>query len=105
LLEATCQLCERHVEKGLTPHHIIGKENDPDDELLVALCRGCHQLVSLLGGRTFVDTPDGWERLIGMVWLLRNGSSLDDAIGTYVEVIVEPLLAENPLFQQEVDMA
>jgi len=45
LISKTCQLCMRKVEKGLSSHHIIGKEKDPENQYLIALCSGCHKLV------------------------------------------------------------
>jgi hypothetical protein len=67
----TCQLCERQDPPGLSVHHMRGKENDPEDDLLLALCRGCHQLVTLVGGRNFIDNPVAWEALIALAWLRR----------------------------------
>jgi hypothetical protein len=69
-----CQVCEREVKSGLTPHHVFGKENDPDDDALVALCRGCHQLVTILAQRVFCDDPIRLEHLITLAWLRKHGS-------------------------------
>lgn len=80
LLDKTCQLCLRQVEKGLSAHHLLGKENDPDNNYLVALCPGCHQLVGILGGRKFAEDPSAWERLIVFVLNRR----LADREGPYV---------------------
>ncbi len=69
-----CQLCGRRDIKGLPAHHLIGKDNDPTDQLLVALCPGCHHLVGVLAGRLFVDSTSGWENLIHLVLLRRKGN-------------------------------
>lgn len=86
LAEQTCQLCGRVGVKGLSSHHVIGKEADPNGEILIALCPGCHQIISHLGGRTFVDEPVGWENLINLVMLRRQGLKEGKAIWTYVEI-------------------
>ena len=38
LVEQTCQLCGRSQIQGLSSHHALGKENDPENAFLVALC-------------------------------------------------------------------
>lgn len=88
MAEGVCQLCGRQGHKKLTPHHVLGKENDPDNEVMVALCSGCHQLVTLLGGRAFVDDSAAWETLISLAWLRRHGGDDHDskALYTYVEI-------------------
>jgi hypothetical protein len=68
-----CQVCERSVKKGLSPHHLFGKENDPEDDALVGLCRGCHQLVTILAQRVFCDDPEKLEHLITLAWLRKHG--------------------------------
>lgn len=90
LNEGVCQLCGQTGKKGLSSHHLIGKDNDPENEYLVALCRGCHQLVGLLAGRKLVDTDAGWENLINLVMIRRRGvkaiaQSDPIAINTIVE--------------------
>lgn len=72
--EGVCQLCNQHVTKGLSSHHLLGKENDPGNTALIALCQGCHKLVTMLGGRTFADDPTAWENLINIVLLRRHGA-------------------------------
>lgn len=92
LAEGVCQLCQRQVDKGLSSHHVFGKENDPDNLVLVALCQGCHQLITLLGNRPFVDDPVVWQTLISLAWLRRHGAEFG-AGGSegslYVEVDIE----------------
>jgi hypothetical protein len=71
---------------------VLGKENDPLNDVLIALCQGCHQIVTLLGARTFTDDPRAWEALISLAWMRRHGAEL--AIGTsekvvYTEVTIE----------------
>lgn len=75
LAEKTCQLCARTNVEGISSHHVIGKENDPDNEFLIALCRGCHQIVTLLGGRNFITNNETWEALIQLVVLRKYGAS------------------------------
>jgi 5-methylcytosine-specific restriction endonuclease McrA len=84
LAERTCQLCGRQGAKGLSAHHLVGKDNDPTDQLLIALCLGCHHVVGLLAGRAFVDEPSGWESLINLVMLRRKGGELVDAAGPHL---------------------
>ncbi|PZR66742.1 MAG: hypothetical protein DLM66_12610 [Candidatus Dormiibacter spiritus] len=69
-----CQLCGRRDAKGLSAHHLIGKDNDPTDQLLIALCPGCHRLVGVLAGRAFVESTSAWETLIHLVLLRRKGN-------------------------------
>jgi hypothetical protein len=76
LAEGVCQLCGRSDVKGLSSHHVLGKENDELNEVLVALCQGCHQIVTLLGGRAFVDDPRAWEALIALAWTRRHGAEV-----------------------------
>jgi hypothetical protein len=79
LAEKICQLCARKNVKGLSSHHMIGKENDPDNEYLIALCPGCHQLVTLLGGRNFAGTPEVWEALIQLAMIRKLGDNKEMA--------------------------
>lgn len=92
LAEGICQLCTRAAAKGLSSHHMLGKENDPDNLELVALCQGCHQIVTLLGGRAFVDDPRAWESLIALAWTRRHGPEIAAAPNgrmLYTEVHIE----------------
>lgn len=92
LSEGVCQLCQRKPERGLSSHHVLGKENDPENEILVALCSGCHQVVTLLGARPFVDDPIVWQSLISLAWFRRHGATASRDLaqaGLYVEVILE----------------
>lgn len=97
MAERQCQLCERTGIKGLSAHHMIGKENDPNDESLIALCQGCHQLVSHLGGRKFTDDRERWEQLIALVWLRRHGAERG---GVEVTVMLETLTEEDLLGEE-----
>jgi hypothetical protein len=74
--DGVCMCCEREVKVGLSAHHMIGKENDPENKYLVAICRGCHQLITVMGQRPFLESSDGWERLMQFV-LLRRAGTLD----------------------------
>lgn len=92
LAEGVCQLCGRTDSKGLSSHHVLGKENDPLNTELVALCRGCHQIVSHLGGRAFVDDPRAWEALIALAWTRRHGAEIHAEARSkslYTEVCIE----------------
>lgn len=73
LAEGMCQLCGRTGVEGLSSHHVIGKENDPENDYLIALCRGCHQIVTIISGRAFVDRPDVWEALIALCLMRSKG--------------------------------
>lgn len=86
---ATCQLCGKVGERGLSAHHVFGKENDPNDEVLIALCQGCHQLVTHLGARNFVTDEPALESLISLAWLRKHGGKLPadhDTIHVTVQV-------------------
>ncbi len=76
LAEGRCQLCKKEVTKGLSAHHILGKENDPENDHLIALCRGCHEVIGLLATRLFVDDPFAWQDLISLV-LLRKAKDIN----------------------------
>lgn len=64
LSDRVCQVCGRKDSPGLTPHHILGKENDPKDKYLVSICRGCHSLITDLGRRNFLLEKEKIELLI-----------------------------------------
>ena len=106
LIEGVCQLCGRKNAKGLSAHHQFGKENDPGNDHLVALCPGCHQLVGLLASRSFVDEPTGWEALILFTRMRRCGAQLMAMDNGVCEALVqfeereanedEKQLAQNP---------
>lgn len=86
----TCQLCERVGVKGLSSHHIYGKQNDPDNTALIALCPGCHQLVGVLGNVSWVGNASTWEHLISLAWARKNGPELmAPGSSTSLEVCVE----------------
>jgi hypothetical protein len=72
MTERVCQLCARQEVAGLSSHHILGKENDPENKHLVALCRGCHQVVTLLGARNFTEAQ--WAGLISLATIRKTGS-------------------------------
>ena len=94
LLEGICQLCGNHTPKGLSSHHIKGKENDPDNEHLIALCQGCHQIVTLLAGRRFAATPEAWEVLMQLVIMRKNGHD-SNFLGVYTTVDIDLITTEN----------
>ena len=100
LLEGICQLCNQHTPKGLSSHHMLGKENDPDNEHLIALCSGCHNIVTILGGRRFIATPEAWEVLIQLVIMRKNGANPDFA-GVYTTVDIDLITKENQHLYEE----
>ncbi len=71
LSEGVCQCCGRQPKRGLSSHHIFGKENDPENDHLIAICPGCHNLVTLLGNMSFGEQQ--WESLMSLAWLRRHG--------------------------------
>lgn len=73
LAERICQICGALTKKGLAAHHVYGKVSDPKGKHLVALCPGCHDLVTKLGIRTSVNDPTFWEKLIHYSKLRKNG--------------------------------
>jgi hypothetical protein len=91
LAEGVCQLCKREIKKGLSSHHILGKENDPDNDALIALCQGCHNIITLLATRKLVDDPTSWESLITLAWFRRHGAEIAklDGEALYVSVQLE----------------
>jgi hypothetical protein len=93
LAEGICQLCGRHEAVGLSSHHIIGKQNDPENDYLVALCRGCHQIVTLIAGRAFVDDPAVWEALIALCLMRSKG--IPGSTFTLVELEFTEGIAED----------
>lgn len=94
LLEGICQLCGQHTPKGLSSHHMLGKENDPDNEHLIALCSGCHNIVTILGGRRFVATEEAWEVLMQLVIIRKNGHD-PNFRGVYTSVSIDMITADN----------
>lgn len=91
LAEETCQLCGVKKKRGLSSHHIFGKENDPENDYLIALCAGCHKIITLLGSRKFLEDPVAWQSLISLAWLRRHGDAIrqDPPRSLYVEVTLE----------------
>jgi len=92
LADGICQLCNRKVTKGLSSHHVFGRENDLEN--LIALCPGCHKLITLLGSRTFLDDPATWEALIQLAYMRHYPDrflSGDGAGGIYVCVDIDVL--------------
>lgn len=89
-----CQLCDQAKER-LSSHHVLGKENDPDNTCLVAVCSGCHQLIGMLAGRRFTDQPDGWENLIHLVMARRMAEKSEEFVGVYACVELEYLTAKD----------
>jgi 5-methylcytosine-specific restriction endonuclease McrA len=96
LAAGICQLCGREGHKGLSSHHVLGKENDPDNEVLIALCPGCHKIITMLATRKFVDDTAAWESVIALTWLRRHGGDLEEGKALYVSVVID-----NETFDRE----
>jgi hypothetical protein len=98
LAEGICQLC-MEPKDNLSAHHVLGKANDPANDYLIAVCSGCHQIVTILGGRRFVESEQGWENLIGLVLSRRladaNAHGHTDYVGTHVAVDLEWLTKDD----------
>jgi 5-methylcytosine-specific restriction endonuclease McrA len=94
LLEGVCQLCGAKNPKGLSSHHMLGKENDPDNRYLIALCQGCHQIVTIVAGRRFVATPEAWEVLMQLVIIRKNGAN-PDFVGVYTTAEIDIITKQN----------
>lgn len=103
LAEGKCQLCGRVGIKGLSSHHVLGKENDPDNEALVALCSGCHKAVTFLASRTFVDDEVAWQSLISLVWLRRHGHRRHETGGVEVCVDIDEISTAAAAEMAELD--
>lgn len=99
LAERTCQLCERKDVKGLSSHHVYGKDNDPDNGALIALCQGCHKCVTLLATRLFVDSESGWEALISLAWLRRHGAEV--AAGELADIDILHVTVDIDTYAEE----
>lgn len=91
--EGVCQLCERDKKSLLAAHHVYGKENDQENEYLIALCNGCHNLVTRLGVRTDVSSPEFWENLISLAVTRKHGAR--KPVGFHVCVDIEELTEED----------
>lgn len=85
MMEGICQLCGKEG-KSLSAHHLFGKENDAENDFLVALCVGCHQLVGLLAVRSDLGV-DFFEGLIGLAMTRRHGAR--HPCGFHVAVDIE----------------
>jgi len=90
--EGVCQLCEKEKSR-LAAHHMFGKEHDPDNEYMIALCNGCHRLVGALGVRADILSSAFWENLIGLAVIRKLGHRRP--LGFYVCVEIEELTQED----------
>lgn len=89
LAERTCQICGRSDIPGLSSHHMLGKQNDPDNEHLIALCQGCHKIITMLGARTW--TAEQWEAIVSLSIIRRQGPEIaaqtaPDNLEVFVEI-------------------
>lgn len=90
LAEGICQCCGDEG-KTLSSHHVWGKANDPENSCLVALCVGCHELVTALAMRKASEQPIFWERLIDLVLRRRYGGRQPDPFDIGVGVGLDRL--------------
>lgn len=100
--EKQCQLCGAINPKALSSHHMIGKENDPENKYLIALCSGCHHIVTIVAGRKFAATPEAWEVLIQLVLIRKHGHK-PDMKGVYCSVEIEFMNDENAELYESYD--
>lgn len=86
LAEGVCQVCGRKDVKALSSHHVFGKENDPHNEALVALCPGCHSMVGRMAALVeLIDDQAALESLISFALLRRHGGKTGRAVHVTVE--------------------
>lgn len=71
MADSICQLCGP-VGRSLASHHALGKRADEAGLYLIALCNGCHQLVTILSSRTWVNNAETVSGLIALALLLRG---------------------------------
>lgn len=86
LEEGVCQVCFRKGIKGLSSHHVFGKQNDPQNDALIAVCPGCHSMVGRLASMLdLVDNTTSWEALIALALQRRHGAARRPGIEVTVE--------------------
>lgn len=88
--ERICQLCGKSIETNLQVHHVYGKMKDTEDEWLVALHSGCHEIIEKLSIRRYADDVEIMVKLLAFVWKKRHGwdnPELDVEITLTVEVV------------------
>lgn len=91
LEDKICQCCLRKVEKGISSHHVFGKSVDTDNKHLVALCRGCHDVVSRLALKTWCTDAAALARLIRLAVMQRSGKDfLSRDLDLGVEISLYP---------------
>ena len=94
LVEGICQLCQQSG-RTLSAHHVLGKENDPDNEYMVALCTGCHDVVTRLASRPWICDPGTLENLISLAIIRKMGGESHDWAAARVFVEVEYLTQDE----------
>lgn len=95
LADGICQLCNQKCDKWLSAHHVLGRENDPNHEALIALCRGCHDVLTRLAARPWVENPDSVSNVIALARRGRMNASVSvdieywtsEEVHTYIEAI------------------
>lgn len=78
--EKTCQVCgAKH--SALQVHHIIRKGNDQGNDYMIAICPGCHSVVSRLALHKKLSTnPEAVQALIALALAEMYGHELDGQI-------------------------
>lgn len=66
-----CWVCRKPNLKRIHVHHVIRKANY-DYPMLVVLCPGCHEIVSKLGRRVFLDNPKVVQDLLTLARFARE---------------------------------
>lgn len=74
--QGQCQLCGGKPKVGLSSHHIFGKENDPDNLWLMALCRGCHDVVTRVAARKWATDDSAMQRLVWFANVRARGAEI-----------------------------
>lgn len=71
--QGICQVCGREGGRKLAAHHLLGKDADPEGKWLIALCAGCHGLVTQLARSALVDDDAKASALVSLARLRRHG--------------------------------
>ena len=71
--ERKCWVCGKIGVRRMNVHHVVGRQNS--HQPLVALCAGCHQLVTYLGNRVFLEDA---HKVADLITLARFQKGLED---------------------------
>lgn len=92
LSEGVCQICLQEKQM-LASHHVWGREHDPQAEFLIAVCRGCHQLIGMLASTKFAADSGFIERTVIFALMRRHGARRPPGYHCYVDI--DELTAEE----------